>query len=77
MGELARALLELSERTWSELDEDERQAFDDWADGVQGVDLYMLLRFARRKWRRKRVSSSQTFEAVNQTKHGKEKGEEK
>ena len=63
MSESARAMLELLDRGWVQLTPDERALFEDWAKSVQGVDVYTLLRFARRKWQRGASSSSQTLAA--------------
>ena len=61
-------MLELAERGWGELDEAERRVFDDWAHAATGADLYLLMRFGRRRWTRRRTSSSQTMQAIRDTK---------
>lgn len=75
MGEHQRALIELMERPWSELGPAERQLFEEWCDANQGlmrgVNLYLLLEFARSRWRKARTSSSQTFEAITDSKEEK------
>jgi hypothetical protein len=53
---------ELIDRAWVDLDEDERQVFDDWLKNAKGHDLYILLRHVRRGGRRQ--SSVQLFKAV-------------
>lgn len=62
MSERARLILLLSEKTWAELTPEEQSLFDDWCVRAQGVDLYMMLRHARRVWRR--TSSSTQIPAV-------------
>ena len=62
MSELARILLELVDRPWAELDEDERVRFTTWLKGARGVDLYTIVRYDRRR-RVRRSSSSATLAA--------------
>jgi len=52
---------ELIDRAWAELDDDERAVFERWLSGASGQDLYMLLRFVRR---RTRQSSAHRMKAV-------------
>jgi hypothetical protein len=67
VSEHARAIIELIRRNWAELNDAERGVFDDWLRHATGADLYMLLRFAWRRWRRPRTSSSQTMQAIFET----------
>ena len=57
-------ILELTRRTWVELDEEERAAFAEWLKGAKPHDLYMLVRHVRREATRKRISSVKAFNAV-------------
>jgi hypothetical protein len=68
VSETARAMLELVERGWGELSDDEKQLFRDWCLHAHGEDLFLLLRHARRKWTRGTSSSSTTFAAIKETK---------
>lgn len=54
-------ILELAERAWSDLDEDEQQVFADWLARAAGHDLYLLVRHARRH---RKQSSVKTMKAV-------------
>jgi hypothetical protein len=60
-------MLELVDRGWAELSRDERAVFEGWVMSAQGVDLYMLMRHARRKWTRGTSSASQTLAAIKDT----------
>jgi len=53
---------DLIDRAWGELGDDEREVFDDWLRTASGVDLYLLLRYVRR--RRPRTSSVSDLLAV-------------
>ena len=64
MSESARAMLELLDRGWAQLTADEQSVFNEWVLHAHGVDLYMLLRHARRKWTRGPSSVSQTLAAI-------------
>lgn len=64
MTTLARVVLELADRPWSELDAGERSSFAAWLERARGEDLYLLLREARSRWKRPRQSSSQTLAAI-------------
>lgn len=68
MGELAREVLELVERPWAELDEDEREALGDYVRNLsrRPADVYMFLRYARRRWRRGRTGSSGSIREVKE-----------
>lgn len=57
---LGSQLLELLDRPWSELSEEEQEAFSSWLQNAKGVDLYHWGRHARRG----RKPSSLTMEAV-------------
>lgn len=72
MSSASRSIIELMDRPWSELTAEERQLFEGWPMTAQGVDLYLLLDFARARWRRERRSSSATFQAVLETAQPKE-----
>ncbi len=62
MSETARAMLELVVgRGWGDLAAEERALFEDWMLHAHGVDLYLLLRHAHRRWTRGASSSSQTL----------------
>lgn len=63
MSSIGPVLIELAERPWSELDDGERRAFGSWLEEARGEDLYLLLREARSRWRRRRRSSSHTLAA--------------
>ena len=52
---------ELIQRAWAELSEEEREVFSEWLAHANGQDLYMLLRFVRR---RRMSSSVQRMKAV-------------
>jgi len=54
-------VIELSERAWGELDEDEQSVFDDWLKKASGRDLYLLVRYAMRK---RKQSSAKAMKAV-------------
>lgn len=54
-------ITELIERAWVDLDEDERQVFDDWLQDAKGHDLYILARHCRRN---RRPSSVKLMKAV-------------
>ena len=71
MSEHARALIELCERPWADLGDAERDVFDAWLSGARGEDLYMLMRFARRRWQRNSAPSSPTFAAITETEEEK------
>lgn len=60
-------MLELVDRGWAELSPDERAVFEGWVMTAQGVDLYLLLRHARRRWARGPSSVSQTLAAIRDT----------
>ncbi len=62
-----RIVMELCEKNWASLTDEEREVFDEWLKGASGEDLYMLLRHGRRMWSRNRPSST-TLEAVKETK---------
>lgn len=67
MSEQARAILELIDRSWGDLSDEDRAALADWLVAATPADLYMLLAYARRRWRRPRLSSSQTMAAIRET----------
>lgn len=67
MSETARAMLELVERGWASLTPEEQAIFNDWMLHAHGVDLYLLLRHARRQWSRGQSSISQTLSAIQET----------
>ncbi len=67
MSESARAMLELVDRGWAGLTADEQQIFNDWMAHGYGVDLYLLLRHARRQWTRRTSTTSQTLAAIKET----------
>jgi hypothetical protein len=54
-------LLELADRAWGELTDYEGEEFSRWLQTASGLDLYLLLRHARRH---RRQSSSETLRAV-------------
>lgn len=60
-------MLELVERGWAELSKEEQAQFEGWLMRSQGVDLYLLLRHARRRWTRRASSVSQTLAAIRDT----------
>lgn len=60
---LGPVVIELAERDWSALDAGERSAFRAWLEDAQPADLHLLLHEARRRWRRRLRSSSQTLAA--------------
>lgn len=64
MTQLSWVVLELAEADWSDLDARERSTFQAWLEGARAQDLYLLLREARQRDRRRRRSSSPTFAAV-------------
>jgi hypothetical protein len=66
VAEQWRALFELLDRGWIEMSESEKGLFDSYAAGVRGVDIYTLLRFARRRFRRTASSSSTTLAAIEE-----------
>lgn len=59
-----RWVLELTRRNWVDLDEEERQVFEDWLKNAQPHDLYMLIKHTRREAKRRRLSSVKEFKAV-------------
>lgn len=67
MSETARAMLELvATKGWANLSREQQQLFNDWMLHGHGVDLYMLLRHARRVFSRGPPSSSATFDAMQE-----------
>jgi hypothetical protein len=56
-----RIVIELTERAWVDLCEEEREAFDAWLRNAKGHDLYILVRHARRK---RKHSSVMNMKAV-------------
>ena len=54
-------LLDLLDRSWVDLTEDEKQVFDRWLHGARGYDLYILLRHAKRH---RKMSKVEAFKAV-------------
>lgn len=59
-----RWVLELTRRNWVDLDEEERQVFEDWLKNAKPHDLYMLIKHVRREAKRRRLSSVKEFNAV-------------
>lgn len=57
-------VVELMETEWGKLTGEERQVIEDWLKDATVQDLYMLCHQVRRRARRRKTSSSQTFEAV-------------
>jgi hypothetical protein len=64
VSERWRTLLMLLDRGWAQLSEGERALFDAWLHNAQGVDLYTLLRYARRMWRKSGSVTAQNIQAV-------------
>jgi hypothetical protein len=56
-----RFVIELTDRAWVDLTEEEQEVFDDWLRSAKGHDLYMLVRHAKRK---KKQSSLMNMKAV-------------
>lgn len=54
-------VIELAQRSWVELDEDERAVFDNWLRTASGRDLYILVRHAMRP---RKTSSVKKMKAV-------------
>lgn len=54
-------VIELCDKSWAELDEDEQAVFDDWLSKASGRDLYLLVRHAMRK---RKQSSVKAMKAV-------------
>jgi hypothetical protein len=67
VSEHARVLVELASRDWKDLSEKERDTLDAWVRGASGVDLFLLLRYARGRWRLRKTSSSKTLQAIIDT----------
>jgi len=62
-----RALIELVETgSWRDLGAADRAAFRLFLQDAREEDLFMLLHEARRRWRRPRLSSSQTLAAQHE-----------
>lgn len=55
-------VIELAQKSWSEMDDDERKVFDDWLKSSTGRDLFLLVRFALRY---SKQSSASTLKAVS------------
>jgi len=58
---IGRFVIELTDRAWVDLTEEEQEVFDDWLRNAKGHDLYMLVRHAKRK---KKQSSLMDMKAV-------------
>ena len=39
-------VIELAQKSWLDMSEDERAIFDDWLRSAKGRDLYLLVRYA-------------------------------
>lgn len=67
MSAFERALLELVEAgSWEALGPADRAAFRLFLEDAREQDLFVLLHEARRRWRRPRLSSSQTLAAQHE-----------
>lgn len=64
MSTLGPVLMELVDAgSWRDLGAADRAAFRLFLEDARDEDLFMLLHEARRRWRRPRLSSSQTLAA--------------
>lgn len=59
-------VIELAQRSWAELDDDEQAVFDDWLKTASGRDLYILVRHAMRP---RKSSSVKKMKAVRGDDH--------
>lgn len=39
-------VIELAQKSWLDLSDEERRVFDDWLASAEGRDLYLLVRYA-------------------------------
>jgi len=56
-----RFVIELTDRSWVDLAEEEREVFEDWLRYAKGHDLYILVRHAKRS---RKLSSVLNMKAV-------------
>lgn len=64
-------VIELAQKSWGELDDEEKSVFDDWLTTASGRDLYILVRHAMRP---RKSSSVKTMKAVKGDANDDEQG---